>query len=1130
MTTRDEGPGPDGVAPEGPAPSGDGTDRPLPPTAGTTLPMPPLEPGDPAWFGKPPGKPPSDPAASDFRGDFVGPYKLLAIIGEGGFGTVYLAERREPIVQRVALKIIKLGMDTKAVIARFEQERQALAVMDHPFIAKVFDAGATSAGRPYFVMEHVAGEPVTEYADRHNLSVGQRLELFAGVCEAVQHAHLKGIIHRDLKPSNILVSVRDGKAAPKVIDFGVAKAITHTLTDKTIFTETGQLIGTPEYMSPEQAEMGATDIDTRTDVYSLGVVLYELLTGLLPFDARSLRSAGHAAIVKVLREQDAPKPSTRLSTADAASGADIARHRGVQREHLATELRRELDWIPLKALRKDRTQRYQSPADLARDMRNYLEGKPLEAGPEATSYRVKKYIRRNKGPVAAAAAVFVALVLGLSGTLWGLDKARIQADRERTARIESEANADEARIAGASALLQAGTVDGMAKLLRECDPSRRGWEWSYLNSQIPTPFANSILPESLALFGPLQFRTDGRALLLMTRTSVLTLSTEDSRRGEVLNSWSLFADEVGSPGTPSPLLFGMSRCGKYALGYDVRAVDGDRTSTILLYRRGADPRYLPRPNGANLPLGAAFNSSSTLAAITFSADRLSTLVSIIQCDTGKVLLEMPGSPVGWLDEDRLLVSSSIESTEFRNTVISVRTGSPSPLLDKNGVEILIGPGAIISNSGSRVLDDHKLIDVDTGEITNLPREVASKNWTSAASSNVEPALSADGTVIAWAQGQRVAIYSVLSGHLHHLPIGFEPSNLALSPDGRRLAVDTRVLIDVASLSPTDFSAHALIGVDRVWGADSSRAVAIVGMTLDRSKPLLSLDLRDGSLATISKGTLIAMADMSPDGSTFITRLGTLRRKGGPEDALGFNGLSEASRLAPFQRFRLSPFELLSVVGSEALSPVLTNAGRDFISVLDSTGWQFSTVVVNGRRRFEVVEPLGNVSDVLFEAEDLGSVLARAATSRSGDRHVLAYGAHLHLWSGQPKETGRQMSWPERELAALEFSPDGSLIACVSRSGEVALLDWESGELLTSPQRLGGPPGSLAFTPDGSRLLASAPSGAIHVWGTADARHVLVVPMDKPVLHIGFPDSENQSAVIVRSDGSVRRLLVRTAHP
>lgn len=381
--------------------------------------------------------------SSEDRGDSIGPYRLLERLGEGGFGVVWLAERREPFVQRVALKVIKPGMDSRGVIARFDQERQALAVMDHPNVARVLDGGLTSAeqgSRPYFVMEYVKGEPITEYCDRNRLNIGQRLELFIPVCEAVQHAHHKGIIHRDIKPTNVLVTVLEGRLAPKVIDFGVAKAVSHTLTQHTILTEHGQLIGTPEYMSPEQAEMGGTDVDTRTDVYSLGVLLYELLTGQLPFEPATLRAAAFDEVRRIIREEEPPKPSTRLTTLDAPKAADVASRRQQQREELTRTLRRELDWIPLKAMRKDRSRRYATPEAMAEDIQRYLEDRPIEAAPENKTYLFKKFARRYKGPIAAVSAVAVALVLGVVTSSYFWLQARTEAknasqslERERAA-------------------------------------------------------------------------------------------------------------------------------------------------------------------------------------------------------------------------------------------------------------------------------------------------------------------------------------------------------------------------------------------------------------------------------------------------------------------------------------------------------------------------------------------------------------------------------------------------------------------------------------------------------------------------------------------------------------------------
>jgi non-specific serine/threonine protein kinase/serine/threonine-protein kinase len=371
-----------------------------------------------------------DPSEERRTPERIGNFRLLQKLGEGGMGEVWEAEQEVPVRRRVAFKLVKWGMDTKEVLARFESERQALALMNHPNIAKAFEAGSTDEGRPFFAMEYVAGVPLTEYCDSHRLSTQERLTLFMMVCEGVQHAHQKGVIHRDIKPSNILVAVEDGRPVPKIIDFGVAKATSQRLTERTLFTELGQWIGTPEYMSPEQAELTCLDVDTRSDIYSLGVVLYELLAGTQPFDSTELRTASFDEMRRRIREEEPQRPSTRVSSLGDASRT-VAEQRRTDIHSLTRTLRGDLDWIVMKAIEKDRTRRYGSPSELAADVRRYLKSEPVEASPPSTTYRFHKFVRRHRVGVAAGVMVAAALFAGVVGTAVGFVKARQETEKAR---------------------------------------------------------------------------------------------------------------------------------------------------------------------------------------------------------------------------------------------------------------------------------------------------------------------------------------------------------------------------------------------------------------------------------------------------------------------------------------------------------------------------------------------------------------------------------------------------------------------------------------------------------------------------------------------------------------------------
>jgi len=820
----------------------------------------------------------------EVAGERIGPYKLLQQIGEGGFGTVWMAEQERPVRRRVALKVIKLGMDTKQIVARFEQERQALAMMDHPNIAKVFDAGATPPGRPFFVMELVRGIKITDYCDQAKLPTAERLQLFIAVCHAVQHAHQKGIIHRDLKPSNILVTLHDGVPVPKVIDFGVAKATQQRLTDLTVFTQFEQMIGTPLYMSPEQAEMSGLDIDTRSDIYSLGVLLYELLTGRTPFDPKELMQRGLDEIRRAIREQEPPRPSTALSTMAADAMTTVAQHRQSDSAKLLGLLRGDLDWIVMKALEKNRTRRYDTANAFAEDIQRHLASEPVIACPPSTAYRLQKLVRRNKLAFAASTAVAVALLTGIAVSAWQAVRASREAERathaerataeERTkavterdraraaeqeakdqrqsaetARGEAEHNFYSASMNLAQVAWEKASIGRVREILEETRTSpHRGFEWYYWQRQTHLELRTLRGHEDSVL--SVAFSPDGRRIV--TGSEDNTAKVWDAETGRELLTLKGHADVVFS--------VAFSPDGR-------RIVTGSYDKTAKVWD-AANSRELLTLNGHDGPIESVAFSPDSRWIITGGRDNTAKLWN---AETGGELLTLKGHAqvvmsVAFSPDGRRILTGSVDKT--------------AKVWDaENGRELIILNGhtssvrsVAFSPDGRRILTGSfdksaKVWDAETG------RELLTLNGHTDGVFSV--AFSPDGRRILTGDGDRTAkVWDAEDGREllalegHNAPV----YSVACSSDGRRIVT--------GSFDKTAKVWNAETGRELLTLKGNAEEIASVAFAADGRRIVTGSlgntakvwDAETGRELLVLKGHLsnVLSVDFSPDGRRIVT--------------------------------------------------------------------------------------------------------------------------------------------------------------------------------------------------------------------------------------------------------------------
>ncbi len=1014
-------------------------------------------------------------------GDRIGHYKLLQQIGEGGCGVVYMAEQEQPVRRRVAVKVIKLGMDTKSVIARFEAERQALAIMDHPNIAKVLDAGATETGRPYFVMELVRGIKITDYCDQNQLNARKRLDLFIQICQAIQHAHQKGIIHRDIKPSNVLVADHDGVPVPKVIDFGIAKATNdQRLTDKTLFTALEQFMGTPAYMSPEQARLSGLDIDTRTDIYSLGVLLYELLTGKTPFDVNELMAAGLDEMRRTICEKEPARPSTRLSTILDADLTTITQRRQTDAPKLLQLLRGDLDWVVMKALEKDRTRRYETANGFAADIQRHLNNEPVIARPVSNFYRFQKLVRRNKLAFAAAGAVVMALILGVAVSVWQAARATRAEREQRSLREAAQTSRQKAETAEKAALTQAELAtltlaeSDFLQAVRLISEDNSGDAMAYLARSLSANPTNDAALTRLATLltyhswtvPTVTFKHNGlvSAELSPDGKRIVTASSDRTARVWDARSGQPLMEPLKHAGSVTSAQFSPD-------GTRIVTSSHDKTARVWSAQTGQ-------------PLTEPMQHKDWVSSAQFSPDgkRLVTVsegtVRVWDAEGGQAMFE-PLKHDNWVNfaqfspDGKRIVTASYDRTA---RVWDAQSGQPltGPLKHTGGVN-----SAQFSPDGKRIVTASRDGTARVWDAQNgMPLTEPLKHNGKVKSAQFSP----DGRriVTAMRRGGTVRVWDAQSGQPLTEPFKHkgEVASARFSSDGEHIITTS-----------TD---------DTVWVWDAQG-----------SQPPLTEPLKHNDM--------VWSARFSPDGKRIVT--GSYERAARVWDAQSGEPLTELLKYnVPEVKPETSPDGTVKIYAPYAVGhagPVLIGPGVS--AQFSPDGKRIVTVSSDDPRARVWDAQSGQPVTELLKQNSGVFGLFFAQFSPDGKRIVTAsHDRTARVWDAQ---SGQPLTEPlkhDEAVLSAQFSPDGSRIVTASMDGTARVWDAQSGQPLTEPLKHDGWVNFAQFSPDGKRIVTASNDRTARVWDAQSGQ-----PLTEPLKH-----NDGVSAVQFSPDG--RRVVTASS--